>query len=155
MTIAFGIAVDDTIHVFNRLKLEAKQNGGQLNKEVVVATMTRISPALVTTTAILSSGLITVLWSDMPMIEYFGLLCVATFVLALLADVLLLPGLIVWSIGFTEKGEARPNEVCCRPCFCDLPVFTANEPVCRSSRNRNRLDCHGGNMVRSWLPAPE
>lgn len=108
LTIAFGIAVDDSIHVFNRLDLEAKANAGQLTAEIVIASMTRICPALITTTLILSSGLITVLWSDMPMIEYFGLLCIATFVMALLADVLLLPSLVALGTRYSRQKESQP-----------------------------------------------
>lgn len=103
LTIAFGIAVDDSIHVFNRLDLETKRNAGRRTQEIIVAAMVRVSPALITTTVILSAGLITVLWSDMPMIEYFGLLCIATFFLALVTDVFLLPGLVSLGTGRQRK----------------------------------------------------
>ncbi len=91
LTIAFGIAVDDTVHVFNRLNLNLNATGGRLTIQAIAEAMTRTAPALLTTTCILSAGLISVLWSVMPMIEYFGLLCIATFVLALLADLIILP----------------------------------------------------------------
>lgn len=93
MTIAFGIAVDDTIHVFNRISLHGKISDGKISMHALTTAMTHVSPALATTTFILMSGLIVVLWSEMPMIQYFGLLCVSTFALALVADIVLLPAI--------------------------------------------------------------
>lgn len=96
LTIAFGIAVDDTVHVFNRIHLIAGRGtgpsgAGRIPLEDVQTAMVQVAPALITTTLILSAGLITVLWSALPMVVLFGLLCVATFVLALLADLVILP----------------------------------------------------------------
>jgi uncharacterized protein len=108
LTIAFGIAIDDTIHVFNRLHLELRSRAGRMTLDIIIASMVRITPALVTTTLILSAGLITVLWSDMPMIGYFGLLCIATFALALLADIFLLPSLIALRVGVSSHNESQP-----------------------------------------------
>lgn len=101
MTIAFGIAVDDTIHTLNRLALYMETNNGQLTIPMIAKSMSYLSPALFTTTVILSSGLITVLWSEMPMIEYFGLLCIATFVFAFIADIIVLPAIVAVVTSFS------------------------------------------------------
>ena len=63
---------------------------------LVAESMNHISPVLITTTLILSSGLLATQVSDMPMIRFFGLLCIATFVLALVCDLILLPALVTW-----------------------------------------------------------
>lgn len=109
MTIAFGIAVDDTIHVFNRISHSSKASGGVISPQALSAAMTHVSPALATTTFILMSGLIVVLWSEMPMIQYFGLLCVSTFALALVADIVLLPA-IAAMVFATAKDRVRVSK---------------------------------------------
>jgi predicted RND superfamily exporter protein len=96
LTIAFGIALDDSIHVFNRLDLiDRKKSEGPPDRDIWLG-MVHISPVLVTTTAILSAGIMATQVSVMPMIRLFGLLCIATFALALLCDLVLLPAIISW-----------------------------------------------------------
>lgn len=86
MTIAFGIALDDSIHVFNRVHL--MQNQG------IETAMRLVRPVLITTTLILSAGLVATQFSSMPTVRFFGLLCVAVFVFALICDLILLPALL-------------------------------------------------------------
>ena len=101
LTIAFGIALDDSIHVFNRLHLQACEDPSQgMSRQAIDLAMKKVSPVLVTTTVILSSGILATLVSEMPMIRFFGVLCIVTFVLALICDLLVLPALIV---SFTRK----------------------------------------------------
>ncbi|MBL4786094.1 MAG: MMPL family transporter [Cohaesibacteraceae bacterium] len=102
LTIAFGIAVDDTVHVFNRLSLEQKNTLQLSASNQIIAAMSHISPALLTTTAILTGGMIATGFSAMPMIRYFGLLCAITFVLALLCDLVLLPAILALSGRFSK-----------------------------------------------------
>ena len=94
LTIAFGIALDDTIHVFNRLALQQNKDGAGLERHSIVKAMAHIAPALFTTSAVLSAGLAATMFSIMPTIRYFGLLCIAVFILALLADLFLLPAIV-------------------------------------------------------------
>ncbi len=94
LTIAFGIALDDSIHVFNRLYLQLREDGGALTGPTIANAMRRITPALVTTTAVLSAGMAATQFSGMPTIRFFGILCIVVFALALAADLFLLPAII-------------------------------------------------------------
>ncbi len=102
LTIAFGIALDDSIHVFNRLSLQNRRQKTPLSAGLVAESMNHISPVLITTTLILSSGLLATQVSDMPMIRFFGILCITTFFLALFCDLILLPAMVTW-IGQKRK----------------------------------------------------
>ncbi len=93
LTIAFGIAVDDTIHflaTYTRLRRAGIPPG-----EAVDATLERIGPALVATTIILCAGTCVVMFSALPQVAIFGTLTVLTLVLALIGDLIVLPALLV------------------------------------------------------------
>ncbi len=105
LSVAFGIAVDDTIHVLNRVQIERRRKGSPLAFSDLPAVMNHVAPALITTTCILSFGLSSALFSEMPTATFFGLLCVSIFVLALLADLLLL--LPAVAILYPERVSAR------------------------------------------------
>lgn len=93
LTIAFGIAVDDTIHflaTYNRARAE-----GHDPVESVDMTLDRIGPALVATTLILCAGTFIVVFSALPQVALFGTLTVLTFILALLGDLLILPSMLI------------------------------------------------------------
>jgi len=91
LTLAFGIAVDDTIHVFNRLRLSAAEGSG---KDPLTAAMARVTPVLVVTSLVLVAGLAGTLAASLPTVSFFGMLTMAVFILALIADLLVLPALI-------------------------------------------------------------
>lgn len=93
LTIAFGIAVDDTIHflaTYNRARSE-----GHDPVVSVDMTLDRIGPALVATTLILCAGTFIVVFSALPQVALFGTLTVLTFILALLGDLLILPSMLI------------------------------------------------------------
>lgn len=90
LTIAFGIAVDDTIHVLNRLKFDAPLEAIYRRADVEKA-FAEVSPVLVTTTAVLSFGTLGSQWSATPAVAYFGALTIAIFILALCAVLIVLP----------------------------------------------------------------
>lgn len=90
LTIAFGIAVDDTIHVLNRLKFDAPIEKGY-DKARVENAFQEVSPVLVTTTAVLGFGTLGTQWSSTPAIAYFGSLTIVIFILALFAVLTVLP----------------------------------------------------------------
>ncbi len=94
LTIAFGIALDDTVHILNRLKLNA-QPDAPFDPAAIRLSMEEITPVLVITTAVLSFGLVGTFFSSMPTTAYFGALCVAVFFLAILADLVVLPASLV------------------------------------------------------------
>ena len=92
-TIAFGIAVDDTIHFISKLKLE-------LNKGVSLVfalrrTYMSTGRAIVLTTGVLCAGFLTLVFSDFLGTFYMGSLISLTLIFALLSDLFLLPILIL------------------------------------------------------------
>ncbi|GAA0875152.1 MMPL family transporter [Wandonia haliotis] len=93
-TIAFGIAVDDTIHFLSKFKLEL--NKGKKTLEALRVTYVSTGKAIILTTLILSSGFLMLLFSDFEGTFIMGLLVSLSLVFAVIADLLLLPVLIVF-----------------------------------------------------------
>ena len=93
-TIAFGIAVDDTIHFISKLKLELAKGKSVLY--AVKRTFMSTGKAIILTSVILCGGFITLIGSDFTSTFYVGLLISLTLFIALLADLFLLPVLIIW-----------------------------------------------------------
>lgn len=89
LTVAFGLAVDDTIHFMNRFRLERGQ-GGDVDA-AVERTLVRVGPVLAATSVILIAGLGVTLLSEMESTRIFGQLCIVTLAAALISDLLLLP----------------------------------------------------------------
>lgn len=94
LSIAFGVAIDDTVHMLNRLDIERKKATETKDAVSLIDISQHISPALITTTLVLSVGLLSTLFSQIPTMTFFGLLCIVIFILALLADLLLLPPIV-------------------------------------------------------------
>lgn len=93
LTIAFGIAVDDTIHFLATYTRARREEA--THEEAVQLTLERIGPALVATTLILCAGTFIVVFSALPQVALFGTLTVLTFILALLGDLFILPSLLL------------------------------------------------------------
>ncbi len=92
-TIAFGIAVDDTIHFISKLKIELNKGSSLLY--ALKRTYLSTGKAIIVTSIILSGGFLTLLLSSFGGTFYTGLLISLTLVLALLIDLTLLPVLIL------------------------------------------------------------
>lgn len=104
LSIAFGVAVDDTIHVINRLNINRRKKGPGFTTEDLPAVMRHVAPALITTTLVLSVGLSSTFFSEMPTVVYFGTMCMAIFFLALLADLfMLLPMVAILGVQPSKK----------------------------------------------------
>ncbi len=91
-TIAFGIAVDDTIHFISKLRIELL-NGSSL-LYALKRTYLSTGKALIVTSIILSGGFLTLLLSSFGGTFYTGLLISLTLIFALVADLTLLPVLV-------------------------------------------------------------
>lgn len=92
-TIAFGIAVDDTIHFISKLKLELLKG-----KSLIYAlkrTYLSTGKAIVITSLILSGGFLILILSSFGGTFYTGLLISLTLFFALIIDLTLLPALIL------------------------------------------------------------
>jgi hypothetical protein len=90
LTIAFGIAVDDTLHVLNRVRPRLLA-GKPLTLGDLRAAFTEITPVLLATTVILVGGIGSALLSAIPTINLFALISMGVLVAAFVADVVLLP----------------------------------------------------------------
>jgi hypothetical protein len=103
-SIAFGIATDDTIHFISRLKIELAYG-----KSLVYAfkrTYFETGKPIVLTTFILIGGFVSLMISDFQSTFYFGFLICITIVIAVIADLFLLPVLLFWILG-NKKGNKK------------------------------------------------
>ncbi len=92
-SVAFGIIVDDTIHLMSKY-LKARREGF-LAPEAVRFAFRAVGRALCSTTVILSLGFLVFAFSGFESSWALGLLVMLTIVFALLADFLLLPPLLM------------------------------------------------------------
>lgn len=90
--IAFGIAVDDTIHFLNRFRIE-KQLGYDTNTAILHTTL-GTGKAMILTSLVLIAGFIMLTASDFGSTFHTGLFTGLTILFALLADLFLLPILL-------------------------------------------------------------
>ncbi len=98
--IAFGIIVDDTIHFMT--KYVRARKSGLLPSESVQAAFLTVGKALVATTAIFALGFMVFGASGMSTNQALGLLVGITVIIALLADFLFLPPLLMVLDGAKE-----------------------------------------------------
>lgn len=108
LTVAFGLAVDDTIHFLNRLYIEQKRNNTLT--EAVYETVARIGPVLVLTTIVLVLGLAVTIFSELPPMRLFGQLAMTTLTAALVADLFVLPAFILAVSKLTNLKQSRRKE---------------------------------------------
>jgi len=90
--VALGIAVDDTTHFLIRFR----DFNGRLGNVVdpIRQTITQCGPAMLHTTLIGSAGLLVYYFSDMLVVSRFAWAISVLLVIALLADVLMLPAML-------------------------------------------------------------
>jgi len=92
-SVAVGIAVDDTIHVYHGFRNRVERG---INPVLALARSYReAGRAIVVTTIILSAQFLILVWSDFIPTRNFGLLTTVGLVTALLFDLLLLPALLM------------------------------------------------------------
>ncbi|MHA6324391.1 efflux RND transporter permease subunit [Roseivivax sp. CAU 1753] len=101
LTIAFGIAIDDTVHFLGRYSA-AIATGSSAHDAVETAARSA-GQVMVLTTLLLTVGLSVTLFSDFTPIRLFGGMMIVTLWAALLVDLLLLPALLTW------KGPAHAS----------------------------------------------
>jgi uncharacterized protein len=93
LTIAFGIAVDDTVHFLSHY-LHSRREEKLEHMDAVKHTLERIGGAIVATTIILCSGVVIVTFSELPQVALFGKLFVSTLAFAVIGDLFILPALL-------------------------------------------------------------
>jgi len=92
-SIAFGIAVDDTIHFLSRFKIE--MNKGRSVLYAIKRTYLSTGKALIITTLVLLGGFSALLFSTFGGTFYIGLLITTCLAVALIFDMILLPVLLL------------------------------------------------------------
>ena len=99
-TIAFGIAVDDTIHYMSKFRMEL--NKGRSLIYALKRTSISTGKAITITSIILMSGFVSLIFSTFTSTFYIGLLVSITLLFAVISDLILLPVLI---LTFYKKGN--------------------------------------------------
>jgi hypothetical protein len=107
--VAMGIAVDDTIHLMTHYRHEFDRRGDYM--EALVAALQDVGRALVITSITLVCGFLVLTLSILDMTAMQGILLSTTVVVALIADFLLMPALILTFEPFGPEGaRADPSE---------------------------------------------
>jgi uncharacterized protein len=100
-SIAFGVATDDTIHFISRLKIELGY--GKSLMYAFKRTYFETGKPIVLTTFIIMGGFISLMISDFQSTFYFGFLICITIVIAVMADIFLLPVLLFAILGRKKR----------------------------------------------------
>ncbi|GAA4008973.1 hypothetical protein GCM10022408_21400 [Hymenobacter fastidiosus] len=108
-TIAFGIAVDDTIHFISKLKLTLLQEPSLF--KAVRKTYLMAGKAVVVTSLILVGGFSTLIFSSFDGTFYVGLLIGLTLLFGVVAELTLLPILILYFYKHKPKEIRQPVPV--------------------------------------------
>jgi len=91
LTIAFGIGIDNAIHVINMYRVN---RATMEPREALTRAVRTVGPALMASTAILGLSYLATQISAMPSIGLLGQLIIATLVAALIANLVFLPSFI-------------------------------------------------------------
>jgi predicted RND superfamily exporter protein len=101
-SIAIGVAVDDTIHFMHNYKRYYAQSHDA--KEAVHKTLMTTGRALLITSLALSSGFFAFLFATMTHVRGFGLITGLTILIALMADLMLSPAIVVLADRYSKRG---------------------------------------------------
>tara|TARA_B100001142_G_scaffold1623_1_gene1675 strand:+ start:806 stop:3964 length:3159 start_codon:yes stop_codon:yes gene_type:complete len=96
-TIVFGIGVDDSIHIVDRIKDEGETPAG------IVKSVSKTGQTIFETTATTCAGLSAGLFVSIPGLQNFFVLMMVLLILALLTSSILLPSIIVLQKEFTSQ----------------------------------------------------
>ncbi|MCB1516573.1 MAG: MMPL family transporter [Hyphomicrobiaceae bacterium] len=107
MTVAFGLAVDDTIHMLYRFRAELAKSGSV--EEALQGTISKIAPVLVVSSLVLITGIAVLFLSDMPMNQGYARLTIVIFIAALVGDLVLLPALLRVFRGRLKRSTSPVN----------------------------------------------
>ncbi len=93
LLVVFGLGVDALIHFLNRLRLEERV--GDSPEAAIRRARVLVGPAIILTTIVLAFGLGVTVFSDLPSLRLFGLVCGVTLLASLVADLVFLPATIL------------------------------------------------------------
>jgi predicted RND superfamily exporter protein len=102
-TVGFGIAVDSTIHVLNRYRLEKSD---EVDVETALhRTITKVGPVVIISTIVLAAGIGTSLLSELPMVSLYGTIVVIVLLSSMVGALLFLPALMATVEGWRKKSK--------------------------------------------------
>ena len=104
LTVAFGIAVDDSIHLLNQHMIEMESKNVETS---IKNALKEVSPAMVSTTLILVVGLSITLLSELPIITIFSTIVTSTLVFAVITNIFQMPSYL---IEFGHTGRQRQHK---------------------------------------------
>lgn len=93
LLVVFGLGIDALIHFLNRLQLE--EQVGDAPEHAIRRARVLVGPAIILTTIVLAFGLGVTVFSDLPSLRMFGLVCGFTLLASLVADLVFLPATIM------------------------------------------------------------
>ena len=91
--LAFGIAVDDSIHAVTGFF--GRWRAGDSASSALDSTYRSVAPPLIYTTVVVALGFSVLAFSDFTVIRHLGVLTAVLMILCLLADLLLLPAMLL------------------------------------------------------------
>jgi predicted RND superfamily exporter protein len=108
LTIAFGIAIDNAVHVINAFNHRAErfEHPGLALKNALIS----ISPALLASTVIVCVSAVITQFSAMPSINMLGRLLVLTLVMALATNLVVLPSFILFFERLRRIGKPKQSQ---------------------------------------------
>lgn len=125
--IAIGIAVDDTIHYLSAFNAQVHRTGDQ--EQALMEVGRTVGRPIVFTSIALAAGFLVVCLSSFQPIRHFGILAGVTMVVALFADLLVTPALVMstrivtlWDLLYVKLGPQPHREI---PLFAGLRPFQA------------------------------
>jgi hypothetical protein len=116
LTIALGIALNDTIHFLLHYRRRTREEGCS-TQDAVTDTIEHLGRPIVLTSLVHIAGFLIFLLTDFQPLYHFGILASATMILALVGDLVLLPNLLV----VFDRAAVRPVHV--------QPECTEDEPA--------------------------
>jgi predicted RND superfamily exporter protein len=107
LIIIFGLGVDALVHFINRLLLE-EEKGGPPELAIRRARIL-VGPAIILTTVVLAFGLGVTVFSGLPSLRTFGLVCGVTLLASLVADLVFLPATILLYRRYITRAPVEPE----------------------------------------------
>jgi uncharacterized protein len=113
LLVVFGLGVDALIHFLNRLLIEEAKPHGETEGEFQMAAIKRarilVGPAIILTTIVLAFGLGVTVFSDLPTLRTFGIVCAITLAASLIADLVFLPATIMLARRLWPRRRVRTD----------------------------------------------
>ncbi|MGB7334285.1 MAG: MMPL family transporter [Salaquimonas sp.] len=93
LTVAFGIAVDNAVHLIN--VFDSEQRAGKEATHALSTALEEVGPALTAGTVIICVSVLVTQISHLPVVPVLGQLMISTLIVALIANLLILPANIL------------------------------------------------------------